>query len=49
MADFFFFTDIDIIKTQTACQNFGIVLASDPDYDANKERFRLASTRAFIK
>ncbi len=44
MADFFFFTDIDKIKTQTAGQNFGIVNSADPDYDVNKERFRLTST-----
>jgi hypothetical protein len=43
MADFFFFTDIDKIKAQTAGQNFGPVISGDPDYNSTKERFRLTS------
>lgn len=46
MADFFFFTDLDLLNAQTSDQAYGPVLSGDPTYDANKEKFRLTSMHA---
>jgi len=43
MADFFFFTDIDLLVSQTSDEAFGPILPTDSAYDANKEKYRLTS------
>lgn len=43
MTDFFFFTDIDLLVSQTSDEAFGSILPTDSDYDANKEKYRLTS------
>ena len=43
MADFFFFTDLDLLNSQSSDQAFGPVISGDPIYDANKDKYRLTS------
>lgn len=43
MNKFFYFTDFDLIETQSNGQAFGSISSSDPAYDVGKEKYRLTS------
>lgn len=43
MADFYFYTDLNLLSSQTKEQSFGPVENSDPDFEAGKEKFRVTN------
>ncbi len=43
MADFFFFTDVDLLNSQTADQAYGPIQVTDFQFESGKEKYRLTS------